>query len=128
MMPYALRKPAPSLKPPEPPGSLGVMVLSKNGAGRIEHCLRSIVQSNFADEIVVFVDRETADGTAEIVRQFTPHLHPIETRGNIESVLPQMASLCSTDYVLRIDDDESLGGTGTAPGWKLSCASTISRT
>jgi len=90
--------------------SLGVVVLSKNGAGRIERCLESILEGRFADEIVVCVDADTTDETASLARRFTPHVHLIETGGTLESALPAMVSHCSADYLLRIDDDETLGG------------------
>ena len=90
--------------------SLGVVVLSKNGAGRIQRCLESIRDSRFADELVVCVDADTTDDTASVARRFTPHVHLIETGGTLESALPLMVSYCSADYLLRIDDDEALGG------------------
>jgi Glycosyl transferase family 2 len=89
---------------------LGVVVLSRNGAGRIERCLESILESRFADEVVVCVDADTTDETAALARRYTPHVHLIETGGTLESALPAMAAHCSTDYLLRIDDDETLGG------------------
>jgi len=90
--------------------SVGVVVLSKNGAGRIVRCLESILESRFADELVVCVDSATTDDTASLARRYTPHVHLIETGGTLESALPSMAVRCSTDYLLRIDDDETLGG------------------
>jgi glycosyltransferase involved in cell wall biosynthesis/SAM-dependent methyltransferase len=110
LMPHAFRNTASKAELLRPECSLSVIVLSRNGAGRIEYCLQSIVQRKLADEIIVFVDRDTSDDTAEIARQFTQHVHPIETSGSIESVLPKMVSFCSSEYVLRIDDDELLGG------------------
>ena len=107
------RKPAAgrAAEPPTPRAhSLGVVVLTKNGAGRIERCLESVRASRFADELVVCVDADTTDDTASVARRFTPHVHLIETGGTLESALPLMASYCSADYLLRIDDDEALGG------------------
>jgi glycosyltransferase involved in cell wall biosynthesis len=104
LAPYSQRRKAPLAR------SFGVVVLSKNGAGRIEHCLQSIVEGRFADEIVVAVDSDTTDETAAVARRFTPHVHLIETGGTLESALPVMVSHCSADYLLRIDDDETLGG------------------
>ena len=89
---------------------ISAVVLTKNGAGRIERCLQSILHSRFADEIVVCIDRETSDGTWSIVRHYTDKIHTLQTRGYIESVLAEMAGLCSGDWILRIDDDEALGG------------------
>jgi len=104
--PYSRRHPSPLAR------SFGVMVLSKNGAGRIERCLQSILDGGFADEIVVCVDSDTTDETASLARRFTPHVHPIAvpSAGIPESALPAMVSHCSADYLLRVDDDETLGG------------------
>ena len=113
MLPYVLR----DATPPAPPAAVcsmqpmfGAVVLSRNGAGRLEHCLESIAAQKFAAEIVVCVDRATTDDTAAIARRFTPHVHLIESGGTLESALPVMASHCSAEYVLRLDDDETLGG------------------
>ncbi|MDR3700770.1 MAG: glycosyltransferase [Candidatus Sulfopaludibacter sp.] len=113
MMPYALRpeQPQPALigdRPSVP--AIDAVVLTKNGARRIARCLDSIVSRNAADNLVVCVDRETTDQTAEIARRFTDRVHCIQTGGNIESAFPQMASFCKADYILVIDDDEALGG------------------
>ncbi|MGD0773100.1 MAG: methyltransferase domain-containing protein [Candidatus Solibacter sp.] len=90
--------------------TVSAVVLSKNGAAHIAQCLQSITQSGFADEIVVCVDSTTADETSDIARRFTSHVHLIETRGYSESVFREMASLCRSEFVLRIDDDECLEG------------------
>jgi Glycosyl transferase family 2 len=89
---------------------MGVVVLSKNGASRIERCLESIREAGFADEIVVCVDADTSDDTASVARRYTPDVHLIETGGTLESALPAMVSHCFADYLLRLDDDETLGG------------------
>ena len=112
LMPYQLRNPA----MPAPAASrsgvptFGVAVLTKDGAGRIGACLESVAGRGFAGEIVVCVDRETTDETETLARQYTPHVHRIETGGTLESALPAMASFCFAEYVLRLDDDETLGG------------------
>jgi glycosyltransferase involved in cell wall biosynthesis len=103
--PYSRRHPAPFAR------SFGVMVLTRNGAGRIEDCLQSILEAGFADEIVVCVDCDTTDETAALARRFTPHVHQLAVPGGIpEAAMPAMASHCSADYLLRLDDDETLGG------------------
>jgi Glycosyl transferase family 2/Methyltransferase domain len=105
------RKPAPA--PPIAPSgraAFGVMVLTKNGASRLGRCLESIARQSFAGEIVVCVDRDTTDESARIARSFTPLVHVIETGGSLESALPVMAAHCSAEFVLRVDDDETLGG------------------
>lgn len=105
------RKPA-AAAPFAPSGrpAFGVVVLSRNGAGRLGRCLQSVARAQFAGEIVVCVDRDSTDNTAEVARSFTPHMHTIETGGSLESALPAMAAHCSAEFVLRLDDDEALGG------------------
>jgi predicted RNA-binding protein YlxR (DUF448 family) len=90
--------------------NLSAVVLTKNGAGRIEHCLESIVAANAAREIVVCVDQFSTDDTVQIAQRFTPHVYLLRTHGCIEYSLREMAALCSGDLVLRVDDDERLGG------------------
>lgn len=113
MMPYRLRYPAASAAPTPPlltAPTFGVVMLTRNGANRIGRCLDSIAGYGFAGEIVVCVDQETTDDTMAVARRYTPHVHLIETGGTLESALPAMAAHCSAEYVLRLDDDETLGG------------------
>lgn len=110
MMPLTSRIASPQQERPVRTSTLGVIVLTKNGAGRIEQCLRSVIASAAPDELHVFVDRDTTDCTMEVAHRFTSSVQTIETKGNIESVLSEMAAHCSSDYILRVDDDESLGG------------------
>lgn len=95
------------------PIRISAVVLTKNGEQRIERCLRSILRSGFADEIVVCIDRATTDNTYEIARALADHVHFVATDGYLESALPQMTALCSGDFILRLDDDERLGGNWT---------------
>ncbi len=101
---------------------ISAVVLTKNGEQRIERCLRSILNSGFADEIVVCVDRTTTDKTYEIARSLADHVHLVSTDGYLESALPQMAALCSGDFILRLDDDERLGGHWTREGFESLAA------
>ena len=102
-----------------PVSTVSAVVLSKNGAKRIARCLESIISTGFTDEIVVCVDAATTDNTYEIARTFTPHVHVITTDGYIESALPKITSLCSCDYVLRVDDDECLAGNWDKASFQL---------
>jgi hypothetical protein len=94
---------------------VSAVVLTKNGEGRIERCLQSITRTGFADEIVVCIDRETSDNTYEIARPLADQVHFLTSGGCLESALPQMVALCSGDFILRLDDDERLGGNWTRP-------------
>jgi hypothetical protein len=105
--------------PAEPsPIRVSAVVLTNNGAQRIERCLRSIRQSGFADEIVVCIDRATTDNTYQIARTLAHQVHFVATDGYLESALPQMVALCSGDFILRLDDDERLGGNWTRPDFE----------
>jgi hypothetical protein len=100
------------------PTRISAVVLTKNGEQRIERCLRSILDTGFADEIVVCIDRATADNTYEIARSLADHVHFVTTDGYLESALPQMVALCSGDFILRLDDDERLGGNWARPDFE----------
>lgn len=89
---------------------ISALILTKNSAGRLEACLRSIAEAHLADEIVVCVDSTTSDNTLEIAQRFTSEVHLLDTGGFIESVLPNMSSLCRHEWILRLDDDECLNG------------------
>jgi hypothetical protein len=90
--------------------SVSAVVLTKNGGLRLRDCLRSIVESHFADELVVCIDAETIDNSYAVAVPFTTRIHYVQTNGSLESALPQMVALCSGDYVLRVDDDECIRG------------------
>jgi hypothetical protein len=92
-----------------PLASVSAVVLSRDGESRLERCLESIAHYN-CGEIVVCVDRMTTDHTMRIARRFTGQVHLVQTAGYIERSLMEMASLCSKEFILRIDDDEALGG------------------
>jgi hypothetical protein len=91
------------------------MVLTNNGATRLGRCLQSIVDAGIAGELVVFIDDTTTDDSESIARGFTARVSRLATGGYIESSLARMAAACSGEFVLRIDDDETLGGDWSAP-------------
>jgi Glycosyl transferase family 2/Polysaccharide pyruvyl transferase len=94
------------------------VVLTKNGAARLPRCLESIRRSGFADETVVCVDRDSTDNSLDVARSFTSQVHLVEG-GSLESALPEMVSLCSGSFILRLDDDECLGGTWDPEQFRL---------
>ncbi len=99
--------------------SVSALVLTKNGSGRLGRCLESIHRTGFADEIVVCVDAETTDDSFRLARSFTPNVHVVETAGYLESALSAITAFCSCDFVLRIDDDESLEGNWDKASFQL---------
>lgn len=94
---------------------VSAVVLTKNGAGRLERCLQSIAVAGIVRELVVFVDHTTTDESESIARRFTPKVLRMETAGLIELSLSRMAAACSGEFVLRVDDDETLGGPWDVP-------------
>lgn len=103
---------SPSRNIPQSAPKISALIITKNGAQRIGRCLESLLAAGFADEIVVAVDQTTADDTAEIAQCYTKDVFPIDSGGvpNLEALLPKANALCTGDWVLRIDDDERLGG------------------
>src|SRR5262245_35233056 len=70
---------------------------------------------DIGDELVIGIDDTTIDRTAEVAREFTDRIHTIPHAGfcgrgrpddlnALECVLPH----CRGDWVLRIDQDETL--------------------
>jgi hypothetical protein len=89
--------------------------LTKNGAGRLERCLQSIAVASMVRELVVFVDQDTTDESEAIARRFTSNVQRMETTGLMELSLSRMVAACAGEYVLRVDDDETLGGQWDVP-------------
>jgi polysaccharide pyruvyl transferase WcaK-like protein len=94
---------------------ISAVVLTRNGAGRLDRCLQSIVDAGIARELVVFVDACTTDESDNIARRFTSKVARLTTHGYIEFSLERLAAACAGDFVLRIDDDETLGGDWETP-------------
>src|SRR5262249_25416500 len=84
--------------------SISAVVLTKNGEPRLPACLRSIAEAQFSDELIVCIDDATTDRSYGVTVPFTKQIHYVKTNGNVESALSRMVSLCSGDYILRVDD------------------------
>jgi polysaccharide pyruvyl transferase WcaK-like protein len=95
--------------------NVSAVVLTKNGASRLERCLQSIAVAGMVRELVVFVDDATTDESESIARRFTPSVQRLKTAGLMELSLSHMVAACSGEYVLRVDDDETLGGQWDVP-------------
>ncbi len=94
---------------------VSAVVLTRDGAPRLAACLQSIQDAGIARELVVFVDDATTDDSAAIARRFTPSVHHLATHGYIEFSLARMVAACRGRYILRLDDDETLGGAWDSP-------------
>jgi (heptosyl)LPS beta-1,4-glucosyltransferase len=83
---------------------LSVMIIALNEVDRIERCLKSV--SDWADEVVVF-DSGSTDGTVELCRQYTDHVHCTDWPG---FGLQKQRALRATrhPWVLSLDADEAI--------------------
>ena len=112
--------PSGTVMPAKPrPVTISALVLTRNSESRLRRCLESIKDTSFVDEIVVCVDDATTDRTFSVAQEFTPHVHHLRTEGYLESALQKCAEFCTGDYILRIDDDESLGGNWDRSSFEL---------
>jgi (heptosyl)LPS beta-1,4-glucosyltransferase len=83
---------------------LSVMIITLNEADRIERCLKSVTA--WADEVVV-VDSGSTDGTVELCRRYTDHVHCTDWPG---FGLQKQRALSATQHpwVLSLDADEAV--------------------
>jgi glycosyltransferase involved in cell wall biosynthesis len=81
---------------------LSVILITKNEAANIRACLESVA---WADEIIV-VDSGSTDGTQEIARQFTPHVHLHADWPGFGPQKNLALSYATGDWVLSLDADE----------------------
>jgi len=81
---------------------VSVVVITKNEAGRLRDCLRSV--TDWADEIVV-LDDESTDGTAGIAREFTGavHVRAMDIEGKHRNFA---YALARNEWILSLDADE----------------------
>lgn len=85
---------------------LTVSILSKNGEQRLERLLAEV--SQFADQIVVGVDTESGDRTYEIATQFADVVFRFEHGGELSAARMLIFDYADGDWILVLDDDESL--------------------
>lgn len=81
--------------------TLSVIVITKNEAHAIRACLESV---RWADEIVV-LDSGSTDGTVDICREFTPHVHTTDWPG-FGPQKNRALALATGGWVLSLDADE----------------------
>jgi len=87
---------------------LSGVVMTLNGEQRLERVLASF--KPLCDEMVVCIDDATQDRSAELAQDLGAKVQFLPHQGYIEPSLPAMYAACSGDWVLRLDDDESLAG------------------
>ncbi len=97
---------------------LTLLVLAIDAEKELGRILPELAQ--IGDELVIGIDETTTDRTAQVARQFTDKLYPVPHEGfrgrgrpddlnAVECMLPH----CSGEWVLRIDQDETL-----SPHWQ----------
>jgi predicted O-methyltransferase YrrM len=79
-------------------------ILAHNSAPFIERLLQA--GAEFADEIIIGVDRSSTDSTEDICARYADKLFRLEPIGTSERALAWLNDQCSGDWILRLDDDE----------------------
>jgi len=82
--------------------TLGVAIITKNAAARLDECLRSVA---FADEIVV-IDGGSTDGTAEIARAHDARVIEQTDWPGFGPQKNRAVDALTTTWVLSLDADE----------------------
>src|SRR5450759_2105702 len=92
---------------------LTLLILAINAEKELARILPELCR--IGDELAIGIDDTTTDATAEIARQFTDRIYPVPHAGfrgrgrpedlnAVECMLPH----CRGDWVLRVDQDETL--------------------
>jgi len=91
----------------EPPGrrrpTLAVVMMVKNEAARLAHCLEQV--QGWADEIVI-VDDESSDDSVAIAKRFTPKVFVHPSRDNHDQQWNIGSDRAESEWILHIDADE----------------------
>jgi hypothetical protein len=95
--------------------SVTALVTTRDGAKRLPGCLESIQRADFARRVIVCVDEATADDSVSVALRYTRDVHLVES----EIALSQLKSLSPDDFVLRVNDDEQLGGSWDRTSFEL---------
>jgi predicted O-methyltransferase YrrM/glycosyltransferase involved in cell wall biosynthesis len=83
---------------------LSLAILAHNSEQFIERLLQA--GAEFADELIIGVDRSSTDSTEDICAQYADKLFRLEPIGTSERALAWLNDQCSGDWILRLDDDE----------------------
>jgi glycosyltransferase involved in cell wall biosynthesis len=94
---------------------LSAVVAIKNSAERLPPLLNQLAM--LADELVAIVDADSTDNSEVIARSYTEHVYGIQSHSRFNESLfaafrSEVWKRCSGDWILRIDDDETL-----SPAW-----------
>ena len=102
------------MRPPteRSPGApkVGAVILNYNGKALAERCVRSLIDSGYANLHIFLVDNASTDGSAEYLRSLFPGIHILEcaknlgiTGGRNRGLREAVSGGC--DYVLSLDND-----------------------
>jgi GT2 family glycosyltransferase len=89
---------------------VAVVVLNYNGKVLAEKCLRSVLESPYADKEIILVDNASTDGSAAYLRALFPDVMILENPENLgvaggrNSGFREAVSR-GNDYVLSLDND-----------------------
>lgn len=91
--------------------TVSALVITRDSESRLEELLLQFIAIR-ADEIVVCIDNRTVDKTEEIARRITDcvYLMDFKEKQYVEAVLNEAVDKCNCEWVLRLDDDERIGG------------------
>lgn len=87
-------------------GRLTISILTKNSADRLEPLLAQL--SWLADQIVVGVDVDSTDGTAEIAARWADDVFTFRHGGQMAEARMMIFDYAVGDWILVVDDDEAL--------------------
>jgi len=92
---------------------ISVVVCAKNEESRIELCLKSILQNNFSEIIVI--DGDSNDRTVEIAKNFTSNIIiskskslTVDRQIGIDAANNSLIAMIDADHILKPDDIENL--------------------
>lgn len=87
--------------------TFSIIIPSHNGADRIHEALDSCAEQTFTDYEIIVVCDACSDNTAEIARQYTPHVIEVDLH---RDGLARNAGIdiASGDWILFLDDDDWL--------------------
>jgi GT2 family glycosyltransferase len=89
---------------------IGVVILNHNGKALAERCLRSVMESSYADREIILVDNASTDGSVEYLRNIFPHVFILENSENLGVAGGRNRGFREAirrgkDYVLSLDND-----------------------
>jgi hypothetical protein len=107
------------------PPRLTLLILAINAEKELARILPEL--RDIGDELVIGIDDTTTDRTAEAAREFTTQIHPVPHEGfrgrggagdlnAVECMLPY----CHGDWLLRVDQDETLSALWHDPSYVSS--------